>query len=338
MPKILENHSINSVELKNRVIMEPMCMYSVDTHDGIANDFHYAHYVSKAIGKIGLIIIEATGITPEGRISDQCLGLWNVAQKEALAKIANGIHAQGSKAIIQLNHAGRKCTASDGTDKIYAPSDIAFNEDYRVPHALTKDEITNIIQSFVHSTKLALEAGFDGIEIHAAHGYLLSQFMSPVSNRRVDEYKDGKIILKELTDALKAFWPQDKILSIRISTTDYEENGLTVDMTIGMLKNIVSNYDFINISSGGITPKPPQAIYPGYQVNDAIKIKKELNAHVIACGLLGNYDLATYLIESGSIDYIGLARPLLQNPHWVLNLYAKHQQKDDITQQYLRAF
>lgn len=338
MIKILEKHSVNSIELKNRIIMEPMCMYSVTAHDGIATDFHYAHYVSKAIGQVGLIIVEATGITPEGRISDLCLGLWNDDQKNVLKKIVDGIHDQGGKAIIQLNHAGRKCRATTGVNTIYAPSAIAFSERDRTPKALDKTEIKRIIQAFVHSAKLALEAGFDGIEIHAAHGYLLSQFMSPHSNHRDDEYKDGSLILEELTAALKVFWPTDKILSIRFSSTDYSENGLTVESTIQQIKSVAKSYDFINVSSGGITTQPPHNIYPGYQVNHAIQIKKAVNVPVIACGLLGNYDLATFLVESEQVDYIGLARPLLQNPNWALGLYAKDNQKDAITIQYQRAF
>ncbi len=338
MAKILEKHSINSTPLKNRVVMEPMCMYSATNHDGIATDFHYAHYVSSAIGQVGLIIVEATGISPEGRISDLCLGLWNDEQKNALKKIVDGVHAQGGKIIIQLNHAGRKCTATTDVDTIYAPSALAFSEKDRTPKALEESEIKAIIQDFVHSAKLALEAGFDGIEIHAAHGYLLSQFMSPHSNQRTDRYKNGSVILEELTTAFKEFWPQNKILSIRFSTTDYSENGLNIDSTIEQIKNVTASYDLINISSGGITTQPPLNIYPGYQVNHAIKVKNELDATVIACGLLGDYDLATFLIESGQVDYIGLARPLLQNPNWILPLYAKHNQKDAITRQYQRAF
>ncbi len=338
MVKILEKHHINSIRLKNRVVMEPMCMYSATGHDGVATDFHYTHYVSRAIGQVGLIIMEATGISPEGRISDLCLGLWNEEQKNALKKIVDGVHAQGGKIIIQLNHAGRKCTATSEVNTIYAPSDIAFSTEYRTPQTLNESEIQGVIKDFVNSTKLALEAGFDGIEIHAAHGYLLSQFMSPHSNKRTDKYKNGAVILNELTTALKEFWPQNKILSIRFSTTDYSDNGLDIDSTIQQIKNIASSYDLINISSGGITTQSPDNIYPGYQVNHAIKIKNELNSTVIACGLLGDYDLATFLTESGQVDYIGLARPLLENPNWVLSLYAKHNQKDAITRQYQRAY
>lgn len=338
MVKILEQHEINTITLKNRVIMEPMCMYSVTAHDGIATDFHYTHYVSRAIGRVGLIIVEATGITPEGRISDFCLGLWNDDQKNALKKIVDGIHAQGGKVIIQLNHAGRKCTATSNVTTIYAPSAIAFSEDSKMPKSLTKSEIQTIIQSFIHSAKLALDAGFDGIEIHAAHGYLLSQFMSPMSNHREDEYSDASLILEELTKALKAFWPEDKILSIRISTSDYAGNGLNVEATINQIKNIAKSYDFINISTGGILPKAPDHIFPGFQVNDAMTIRQQLKVPVVACGLLGDADLATFLVEADHVDYIGLARPLLQNPNWILPLYAKHQAKDKITPQYQRAF
>lgn len=318
--------------------MEPMCMYSATGHDGIPTNFHYAHYVSRAIGQVGLIIVEATGITPEGRISDLCLGLWNDDQKQAFKKIVDGIHEQGGKAIIQLNHAGRKCTATKGVNTIYAPSAIPFSDQYRTPKMLSKSDIKTIIQAFTHSAQLALDAGFDGIEIHAAHGYLLSEFMSPLSNQREDDYKDGSVILKELTDALRSFWPKDKLLSIRVSARDYAEHGLNASSTIQQLKPIAHDYDLINVSSGGIVNVAPDAIFPGYQVNDALAIKQALKCNVVACGLLGDYDLSTFLIESNQVDYIGLARPLLQNPNWALGLYDKHQQKDKITTQYQRGF
>lgn len=338
MVKILEQHNINTIPLKNRVIMEPMCMYSATNHDGVPTNFHYTHYVSRAIGQVGLIIIEATGITPEGRISDLCLGLWNNDQKQAFKKIVDGIHEQGGKVIIQLNHAGRKCTATNGINTIYGPSAIPFSNEYRTPKALTKSEIKSIIQAFLDSAKLALDAGFDGIEIHAAHGYLLSEFMSPMSNQRDDEYKDGSIILEELTQALTEFWPQDKILSIRVNSTDYTEGGQDVDSTIKQLKKIAHSYDLINVSSGGVVAQAPTNIYPGYQVNAATQIKSALNVNIVACGILGDYDLATFILESNQADYIGLARPLLQNPNWVLGLYNKHNEKDRITYQYQRAF
>lgn len=338
MPKILEKHTLKSHTINNRIIMEPMCMYSAVNHDGVATDFHFVHYTARAIGQVGMIIVEATGITPNGRISDTCLGLWNTEQRDALARIVKSVHSYGSKILIQLNHAGRKCEAIDGIDEIIAPSSIPFSDRSRKPHELTKDEIKKVIEDFAHSAKLALDAGFDGIELHAAHGYLLSQFMSPVSNHRTDEYRDGALILAELTDKLSSFWPNDKILSIRVSTSDYEKDGLNVEKTIEMLRAIADKYDFINVSTGGVTTSPPAKIYPGYQINDAMKIKQSLNATVIGCGILGDLNLAEFLLESGSVDYVGLARPLLQNPNWALDAYSRFGERDEILKQYRRGY
>lgn len=336
---LFDKTKIKNYELKNRLVMEPMCMYSAFKHDGIPTYFHFAHYVSRAIGQVGMIIIESTGVAPEGRITDDCLGLYNDAQIAPFKSIVDAVHEEGSIIGVQLNHAGRKSTASDGIDTIYGPSAIAYSNDSRTPVALTTTEIKRIIKDFQDAAVRADKAGFDAIEIHGAHGYLISEFMSPASNHRTDKYKDGSVFLQELTDAITDVWPKHKILSLRVSATDYEPNGQTVDDTIRMLGPVAASYDFINVSSGGITINPPTKIYPGYQVPFALKIKKAFpNNNIIACGMLGNPDLAAYVIESEQADYIGLARPLLSNANWVLHAAHARRKKDLITQQYKRAF
>lgn len=336
--KLLESATIGKMELKNRVIMEPMCMYSATDHDGIPTHFHRAHYTSRAIGQVGLIIVEATGVVPEGRITDDCLGLWNDKQMAAFKGLVESVHSQGSKIAIQLNHAGRKCTAVDGVEEIFAPSAIAYNEDYRKPTELSKNQIKEVIQAFQDAAKRANEAGFDALEIHAAHGYLLSEFMSPVSNQRTDEYADASIIIKEVIDAIRVVWPSEKPILIRVSATDYEDQGLNTDLTIKILEPIKDSVDIINVSTGGITPTPPHHIFPGYQVDHALKIKEALQIPVVACGLLGSHDLASYLLESDQVDFIGLARPLLKNPHWVVEFAKARRKPEFIPRQYERGF
>lgn len=336
--KLLEQYTIGNTEVKNRVVMEPMCMYSAYQHDGIPTSFHLAHYVSRAIGQVGLIIVEATGVVPEGRITDNCLGLYNDEQMEAFKPIVNAVHDYGSKIAVQLNHAGRKCTAVDGVDTIYGPSAIAFDETYRTPKEMSEEDIQSVFKAFQEAAIRADKAGFDGIEIHGAHGYLISEFMSPMSNQRSDKYKDGKVFINELTKAVREVWPKDKFITIRVSATDYEENGYDVNDTIRMLEDVKDIYDIFNISSGGITPIRPTALYPGYQVGFATKIKNALNRPVIACGLLNSQDLASFILETNQADMIGLARPLLNDPHWVLKVAQSRRKMDVIPAQYERGF
>lgn len=336
--KLLENFEIKDMVLKNRVVMEPMCMYSATEHDGKATHFHFAHYVARAIGQVGLIIMEATGVVPEGRITDDCLGLYSDDQIEPLKKIVDAVHAEGSKIGIQLNHAGRKCTATDGVDTIYGPSALAYSDKYRTPIEMTQEDINNVIDAFRSAAKRAYQIGFDAIEIHSAHGYLISEFMSPISNIRTDKYKDGGVLIYEIATAIREVWPMSKPLLIRVSATDYEDNGLDVDTTISMLKPSLGLIDLVNVSSGGITPNPPKLIYPGYQVDFATKIKKELNVPVIACGLLGSLDLVSFILESQKADLVGLARPLLSNPNWLLQSAHSRRKLDIIPYQYERGF
>lgn len=336
--KLLEPHTLKNLTLKNRVVMEPMCMYSCFNHDGCATSFHQAHYTSRAIGQVGLILVEATGVCPEGRITDRCLGLYNDSQKEALKKVVDAVHQEGSMIGIQINHAGRKCTAVDGVDTIYGPSACAYDASSRIPHELTLAEIQHVFHQFKEAARRADEAGFDVLEIHGAHGYLISQFMSPCTNKRTDAYRDGSLFIHGVIKAVKESWPETKPLIIRVSATDYEPHGYQVEDTIRMLKPSLDMLDAINVSSGGITPIPPTKIYPGYQIGFAHQIKHALNIPVIGCGLLGSSELASYLIESETVDFIGLARPLLRNPHWVLETAINRNKRESVPPQYERGF
>lgn len=335
--KIFEASKIGDLTLKNRFIMPPMCMYSAFNHDGMVNSFHKAHYVSRAIGQVGLIIVEATGVVPEGRITDQCLGLWNDAQRDGLKEIVTAVHEQGSSIGIQLSHAGRKCTAVDGVDTIYGPSAIAYSDAYRTPKAMRKEDIKHMIQSFVDAAKRANEANFDAIELHIAHGYLLSSFMSPLSNLREDEYKDASVLYTELIAAIKTVWPKEKPIILRISATDYEKDGYDVYHAIKTLQPILDNVDAIHVSSGGITPIKPKA-FPGYQVPFASIIKEVTKKPVIAVGLITTPEQVIDIIENDRADYVACGRALLRNPHFVLEAMMNSKRKDLLPEQYQRGF
>lgn len=336
--KLLEPYSIKNLRLKNRVVMEPMCMYSAFNRDGVANDFHVVHYGSRAVGNVGLIIVEATGVSPEGRISDTCLGLYNDLQRDALKRVVEAVHACGGHIGIQLNHAGRKCGATEGVNTIYGPSALAYSDSYRTPVALDDSMIEGVIQDFIDAARRANEAGFDVLEIHGAHGYLISQFMSPISNIRTDEYKDGTLFLKKILESVRTVWPNDKPLLLRVSADDFEQDGMDVNKVIEILQPLTNLFDILNVSSGGITPTPPHHVYPGYQIGYASKLKEALNVPVIGCGLLGSSDLANYLVESDTVDLIGLARPLLKNPHWIIETALTRNKQEWVPNQYIRGF
>lgn len=336
--KLFEVNLLGNLELKNRVIMPPMCMYEVKNHDGIPTSFHVAHYGARAIGQVGLIIVEATGVSPEGRITDRCLGLWNDSQRDAFKRIVDAVHLQGSKIGIQLNHAGRKSEARDGVDTIYGPSAIAYSDTYRTPEALTQDEIKRIINDFKTAAERADKAGFDLIELHIAHGYLLSSFMSPISNKRTDQYKDAGVLYRELIDAIKTVWPKDKPIIVRVSATDYEEAGYDVEHCIKTLQSIVQDIDAIHVSTGGITTRPPKSTFPGYQVPYATRISEVLKKPVIAVGQILAPEQAMDILENNRADYVAIGRPLLRNPHWYLEAAMSRKRNDLVPEAYQRGF
>ncbi|HBI74499.1 MAG TPA: NADPH dehydrogenase, partial [Lachnospiraceae bacterium] len=224
---LFKSFTAKNMELRNRVVMPPMCMYSAGT-DGMATDFHFTHYTSRAVGGVGLIIMEATGVVPCGRISDHCLGLWNDTQAQKLAPIVTACQKQGAKIAIQLNHAGRKCEAQEKT--IYAPSAVAFNQDSPMPQEMTEEDIHDVVSAFKSAAARAAEIGFDAIEIHGAHGYLISEFLSPLTNHRTDGYggstENRCRMLIEVLQAVHQVWPDEKPILLRVSAEDYEPAGM----------------------------------------------------------------------------------------------------------------
>ncbi|AIF53598.1 NADPH dehydrogenase NamA [Pelosinus sp. UFO1] len=328
--------SFKQLTLKNRVVMPPMCMYSA-ADDGMVTDWHVTHYTTRAVGQVGLIIVEATGVEPRGRISNKDLGIWDDKHIAGLKSIVDHIHAQGGKIGIQLAHAGRKSEAV-GSNPV-APSAIAFNEEYRLPTALTAGEIQEIIQKFVQGAKRAVAAGFDTIELHAAHGYLINEFLSPLTNLREDEYGGNLVnrvrFLQEVLIAVKQVIPKEMPVIVRVSADDYHEDGNTPEIVAEML-NLVKQYgiDIINVSSGAVIPVMPRA-YPGYQVAMALTIKEKTQLPVLAGGLITEPAQAMQLVKAG-IDLVYTGRELLRNPYWPLQAAHVLQQEVEWPVQYLR--
>ncbi|HHV74601.1 MAG TPA: NADPH dehydrogenase NamA [Thermoanaerobacterium sp.] len=320
---------IKDITIKNRIMMSPMCQYSAGK-DGLANSWHFVHYLSRAVGGVGLIMVEATAVESRGRITDRDLGIWNDQQVEPLKRIVDECKKYGVTMGIQLAHAGRKSEVADETP--VAPSAINWSDDYKLPHELTKEEIKAIVEKFKDAAVRALNAGFDVIEIHAAHGYLLHEFLSPLSNKRNDEY-GGDVtnrvrMLKEVIEAVKKVWPENKPLFVRVSSDDYIEGGIDIDEMIKILSYIKPlGVDVIDASSGGLLNAKID-LYPGYQVKYSEKIKSQLGFKTAAVGLITKAEMAEQILKDGKADLIALGRELLRNPYWPL--YAAHDLKEDV--------
>jgi NADPH2 dehydrogenase len=317
MAKLYKEFKIKNKVIKNRVVMAPMCMYSAD-NDGLGNDFHFNHYVSRAIGGVGKIIVEATAVEARGRISINDLGLWSDTQIPQLQKIVDEIHKYNTIIGIQLNHAGRKARTSD---KNIAPSNIV-NSGIDDCTEMDIDTIINTTNLFKEAAIRADKAGFDFVEIHAAHGYLINQFLSPLANERVDEY-GGSIsnrarFLVKIVDAIKEVWPQDKLITVRFSAEEYVDDGNHPEDIVKVIKLIEDKIDMVDISSGGVINTPIKT-YPGYQLEFASIIKEKTNIPVIGGGLITSAVMAEEAIEKNLVDFVFFGRELLRNPYFALN-------------------
>jgi len=291
-------------------------MYSA-TEEGQVTDWHLIHYGSRAVGKVGLIILEATAVEKRGRLSGRDLGIWEDSQIEGLRRVVEICRAHGSVVGIQLAHAGRKAWG----DELVAPSAIAF-PGFAVPHALSRAEIAEVVESWRQAARRTREAGFDVLQIHAAHGYLIHEFLSPLSNQRTDEYggslENRMRFLLEIVEAVQTEWPADKPLSVRLSAVDYLEGGLTLKDTVEISKALqAKGVVLLDISSGGILSARIE-LGPGYQVRFAEVVKQATGLPTIAVGLITSVELAQEIISNGRADFVALGRELLRNPHWVL--------------------
>lgn len=338
MSKLFEEFQVKNLVLKNRIVMAPMCMYTAD-QDGNSNDWHFTHYTSRAVGGTGLIIVEATGVESRGRITDRDLGLWKDEQIDGLKRIVDACHNFGAKMGIQLAHAGRKSEVQ--SEPSIAPSPIAFSDDYRVPKEMAKDDIKEVIASFGKAARRADQAGFDVIEIHGAHGYLINEFLSPLTNQRTDEYggdlENRERFLKEVLQEVRNNWPQDKPIIVRVSAEDFAEGGNHDDVLADIMKDLkAEGIDLVNVSSGGVVNVGPKA-YPGYQVRYAETIKSEASIPVIAGGLITSPQMAEEILQNGRADLVFLGRELLRNPYWPLYAAKEVRDQADWPTQYERA-
>ncbi len=313
--KLFQPYTIKNVELKNRIVMAPMCMYSSHNEDGKIENWHRTHYTSRAVGGAGLIIQEATAVTPQGRISPQDLGIWSDDHLEGLTELVSLMKEQGAKTGIQLAHAGRKAVLEGD---ILAPSAIAFNDDMKTPVAMTTEQIKETVTAFKNGAERAKKAGFDVIEIHGAHGYLVNEFLSPLSNRREDEYggsaENRYRFLKEIIAGVKTVW--DGPLFVRVSAKDYHEEGLDVDDYVVFSKWMKEQgVDLIDVSSGAVVPARIP-VFPGYQVKPAERIKHEADIDTGAVGLITSGLQAEEILQNERADLILLGRELLRDPYW----------------------
>ncbi|WKA60180.1 NADPH dehydrogenase NamA [Planococcus shenhongbingii] len=315
MAKLFEPITFKNTTFKNRIVMAPMCMYQSDQEDGKVTDWHRVHYPTRAVGQVGLIIVEATAVQPQGRISMRDLGIWEDGHIEGLAEIVRLIKQHGAKTGIQLAHAGRKANLEV---PIQAPSAIAFNEKYQTPQAMTLEEIEETVQAFKDGAVRAKKAGFDLIELHAAHGYLINQFLSPLTNKRNDDY-GGSVenryrILRRVIDAVNEVW--DGPLFVRISAKDYAEGGMTPGQYVEMVQWMKQQgVDLIDVSSGAVVPATIPS-YPGYQVPFSETIKHGTPIATGAVGLITHALHAEEILQNERADMIFLARELLRDPYW----------------------
>ena len=313
---------IKSVELRNRMVMAPMCMYSADSN-GFVQPFHITHYESRAIGGTALVILEATSVETRGRISANDLGIWHDDHIEGLKKVVDAIHRHGAKAGIQLAHAGRKCGVL--SEDVIAPSPVWFEEletSYKLPREMDESDIHAVTEAFKSAARRALAAGFDVIELHGAHGYLINEYLSPLTNKRTDAYgyqmNQGTAFLKGIIESVVEVWPSDKPIFLRVSAEDYEVGGNTAESmaeTLLTLKN--SGIDLINVSSGGVVPARIP-IYDGYQIKHAEHIKNKTGFPVMAGGRIKSAEMADEIIRNGRADLIFFGRQLLIEPYFPL--------------------
>ena len=312
---------IGNLEIKNRIVMPPMCMYSSNTDDGFVTDWHIQHYSTRAIGGCGLIIVEATAILPHvAMISDNDLGIWSDEHIEGLKKLVDAVHANGAKIGIQLNHAGRKC-GSKKASTTYAPSAIRFSDEFETPNEMSIDDIKYVTDNFILAVERAIKAGFDTVEIHSAHGYLISSFLSPLSNKREDEYGKNRVkFLEDILIKIKEKVNKDYPIIIRISAFDWKEGGNTPSDFIQMLKPLEDKklFDAINVSSGAVVSDAKIIPYEGYQIPFARELKNEMSVPCIGGGLIIDYKMANTIIRNGACDAIYIGRELLRNPYWAL--------------------
>jgi 2,4-dienoyl-CoA reductase-like NADH-dependent reductase (Old Yellow Enzyme family) len=353
MTHLFDPLAIRDITFANRVFVSPMCEYS--STDGFASDWHFVHLGSRAVGGAGLVLTEATAVVPEGRISPQDLGIWKDEHVEPLARVAQFIHEQGSVAGMQLAHAGRKAStyapwaghgtvpeSEGGWKNVVAPSALRFTDGYPMPRELSIDGIKNVVSAFAAAARRACEAGFRVIEIHAAHGYLIHEFLSPLSNQRTDAYggsfENRTRILREVVAAVRGAWPAGAPLFVRISATDWIEGGWDIQQSVELARQLKGlGVDLIDCSSGGNVPHAQIPVGPGYQTAFAEQIRREGGILTGAVGMITSPVQAEHILVTGQADAVIIARELLRDPYWPLRAARELGQAISWPVQYLRA-
>ena len=352
-PHLFAPLTLRGVTLRNRIALSPMCQYSAE--DGMATDWHLVHLGARALGGAGLILAEATAVLSEGRISAGDLGLWRDDQVKPLARVARFVRDQGAVAGIQLAHAGRKASTArpwegsvplgpgaGGWTPVRGPSPVRFGEGYPIPEPLTVEELKGVVVAFARGAERALRAGFQVAEIHGAHGYLLHSFLSPLSNRRDDEYggsfANRTRLVKEVVGAVRQVWPPDLPLLLRISCTDWVDGGWAPDESVALAREVKAlGVDLVDCSSGGIHPAAAPPMEPNYQVPFAERVRREAEVPTGAVGLITDPHQADQIIRTARADLVLLGRKLLREPAWPLRAARALGQEVEWPAQYLRA-
>jgi 2,4-dienoyl-CoA reductase-like NADH-dependent reductase (Old Yellow Enzyme family) len=353
MSHLFDPLKIRDLTFANRIFVSPMCEYS--STDGYASDWHFVHLGSRAVGGASLVLTEATAVLPEGRISPQDLGIWRDDHIEPLGRIVRFVHAQGSVAGMQLAHAGRKAStyrpwdgngaipeSEGGWRKVVAPTALRFADNYPMPQALSADGIQEVVKSFVTAARRACEAGFRVIEIHAAHGYLIHEFLSPLSNHRSDAYggsfENRTRILRDIVSAVRHVWLERAPLFVRISATDWVEGGWDIQQSVELSRQMKGlGADLIDCSSGGNVPYAKIPVGPAYQAPFAEQIRREAGILTGAVGMITSPAQAEQIVTGGRADAVFLARELLRDPYWPLRAAHDLGQHMSWPVQYLRA-
>ena len=324
MSELFSPFTLRGVTLRNRIAMSPMCMYSCG-EEGLATDFHLAHLVARAVGGAGLVMTEAAAVEARGRISTSDVGIWNDAQVEPLARIVRLGKAQGAVMCTQLAHAGRKAwspTKGVGPAAAVAPSAIPFDADWTTPRELSTAELDGIVSAFRAAAQRAVQAGFDAVEVHGAHGYLLHEFLSPIANHRTDEYggslENRARLLLRVVDAVREPLSETRAILVRLSCTDWIEGGLTIEDQVQVARWLKAHgVDLLDCSSGAITSFVPP-VGPGYQVPFAEKIRREAGIATMSVGLITTPEMAEEIVRNGRADMVAMGREFLRNPYWPL--------------------
>ena len=354
MPHLFDPLTLRGITLRNRIAVSPMCEYS--STDGFPSDWHLVHLGSRAVGGAGLVLTEAAAVAAEGRISPQDLGIYHDEHIEPLRRITRFIEEQGAVAGIQLAHAGRKASTArpwEGKDAVpvenggwrpvFGPSALAFDDGYVLPEALSVDGISQVVQDFAQAAKRAADAGFRVAELHAAHGYLLHEFLSPQSNQRTDQYggsfENRTRIVRETVEAVRAVWPEQFPLFVRLSATDWTEGGWDIAQSVELTRMLKPlGVDLIDTSTGGNVPRAKIPVGPGYQVQFAEQIKRDTGVLTGAVGLITDPQQADGIIREGKADLVLLARELLRDPYWPRRAAAALGVKIEGPKQYGRAW